>query len=448
MPQVSIGISLLERDDEDCATLWSSPEEETDPTSSKTRSVPQSLTASPLRPYPSERSVTMRPVVIVGSGSPILQYRADTQLNAPAYQGYDVDQRERWRVHSKASVILTLHDVINIWIAAGAPLTSGTPNLSGDPTNEDQYEEFTGLLLKGGKGWGDARRDLIGQIGQYCSYCGSPIFSHLQIEHVLPKTFFPDHIFEWSNFLLACATCNSAKSNAPNQATVPGAPKSTQDAVDYINNKNALNYLWPFADWASLPAKTKYPFRFVPCNLGQLKGDRSRNLRFTANIDQNTVDRLMNLFESGELEHERGLYFYWRGRAKQYFGVRVVVPQTYSRKFARLTAAAKQIVILAKLDNVLKTGDGAKSVDYRIFNRTTAYFRARLLRKRISDACEEGDPGLLTSLIETSRITIKNTGFWPIWLQVLGDIDLNGVGTQAFLRSIFPGTSDIDWLFP
>lgn len=63
--------------------------------------------------------------------------------------------------------------------------------------------------------YGTARRELISLIGQYCSYCESPVGSRLAIEHRLPKHYFPHLGFRWSNFLLACDSCNSIKGATP-----------------------------------------------------------------------------------------------------------------------------------------------------------------------------------------------------------------------------------------
>lgn len=46
-----------------------------------------------------------------------------------------------------------------------------------------------------------------------CAYCNDSAAD--EIEHVLPKDFFPDHTFRWANYVLACGPCNGAgnKSN-------------------------------------------------------------------------------------------------------------------------------------------------------------------------------------------------------------------------------------------
>jgi hypothetical protein len=39
-----------------------------------------------------------------------------------------------------------------------------------------------------------------------CGYCGDSMAD--EIEHILPKSFFPDQAFVWDNYLYACGPCN------------------------------------------------------------------------------------------------------------------------------------------------------------------------------------------------------------------------------------------------
>lgn len=59
--------------------------------------------------------------------------------------------------------------------------------------------------------YGNARRDLIERLGEYCSYCEMELDSSLAVEHIQPKEHHPTLEREWSNFLLACTNCNSTK---------------------------------------------------------------------------------------------------------------------------------------------------------------------------------------------------------------------------------------------
>lgn len=44
-----------------------------------------------------------------------------------------------------------------------------------------------------------------------CSYCEDSLAD--EVEHILPKNFFPELAFDWDNYLFACGPCNSPKSN-------------------------------------------------------------------------------------------------------------------------------------------------------------------------------------------------------------------------------------------
>lgn len=44
-----------------------------------------------------------------------------------------------------------------------------------------------------------------------CAYCEDSAAD--EIEHVYPKSLFPERAFQWSNFLFACGPCNGPKSN-------------------------------------------------------------------------------------------------------------------------------------------------------------------------------------------------------------------------------------------
>lgn len=61
----------------------------------------------------------------------------------------------------------------------------------------------------------DAARDLTERLGRYCSYCERRLPASLHVEHVVPKSLEPARETDWSNFLLGCANCNSAKLDKP-----------------------------------------------------------------------------------------------------------------------------------------------------------------------------------------------------------------------------------------
>ena len=44
-----------------------------------------------------------------------------------------------------------------------------------------------------------------------CAYCEDSLAD--EVEHIVPKTLFPERAFDWQNYLYACGPCNGPKSN-------------------------------------------------------------------------------------------------------------------------------------------------------------------------------------------------------------------------------------------
>lgn len=77
-----------------------------------------------------------------------------------------------------------------------------------------------------------ARPVLLSNLGHYCSYCETmeQVGSNLDVEHVQPKSIYGDLKYKWSNFLLACRTCNG-KRNKTNKNVVLGRVR-----LPHLNN--------------------------------------------------------------------------------------------------------------------------------------------------------------------------------------------------------------------
>lgn len=148
------------------------------------------------------------------------------------------------------------------------------PPNSNDPNEKDEmvelYKTLKGITLrkatviKNAQGklpalYGRSRRQLITNIGQYCSYCELPLAASLAVEHMLPKSDFPLVSLIWDNFLLACPLCNSYKNDKPTRergvqlspnlgAHIPAvAPASPPSALEegWIKDAAIGSYLWP-----------------------------------------------------------------------------------------------------------------------------------------------------------------------------------------------------------
>jgi len=85
--------------------------------------------------------------------------------------------------------------------------------------------------------YGDAVGDLEDRLGRYCSYCERRFPSQLAVEHVSPKSLDVGRETDWTNFLLACTSCNSVKGDTPtNDSDYVWPDKdNTLRAIDYKN---------------------------------------------------------------------------------------------------------------------------------------------------------------------------------------------------------------------
>ena len=57
--------------------------------------------------------------------------------------------------------------------------------------------------------WLRFRGNLQGAFSSICVYCER--LSGMEVDHFRPKSKFPEQVYEWSNWVLACRDCNFAK---------------------------------------------------------------------------------------------------------------------------------------------------------------------------------------------------------------------------------------------
>jgi hypothetical protein len=338
-------------------------------------------------------------------------------------------------------------DTITAWIAAGCKFDSKQKIEFPNAADAAKYEACKGGIKAKQRDWGDARRSLIDSVGQYCSYCESPILSHLHIEHRAPKRTFPARSLSWSNFLLACSTCNSAKGHSPSQANLPGHPLSTAAAENYIDNVGAVRYIWPSFDWAPLPLHSPYPFSL---SLNWIT-PRNQKLGKCAALTDPERQRMRDMFALGQLDIDGGLYYEPWGTAlrfKKHFGL-FVIANPACDKINR--DAADNVINLVGLNRILRSSKSSDSVDRRMQSRMLAWFRAHEMRDLLSEAviADGAAPAgkkRLPLVLEQLKITMRSTGFWLVWLSVLGGGPaIAGSPVQNILRDMFKGTAPNDW---
>ncbi len=81
-------------------------------------------------------------------------------------------------------------------------------------TYTPRWIEYYGNRL-GGRPTDSRWRNFIDELRQafagICGYCEE--FDKGEVDHFRPKSTFPDLVYEWSNWIFACHTCNQAKSD-------------------------------------------------------------------------------------------------------------------------------------------------------------------------------------------------------------------------------------------
>jgi hypothetical protein len=76
---------------------------------------------------------------------------------------------------------------------------------------------------------------------EICNYCEQSEAS--DIEHILPKSLFPEQAFKWTNYLLACKKCNTTHKS---------------DAIYIFDPANSANTIW--VKRGAVPTTTDYAF--------------------------------------------------------------------------------------------------------------------------------------------------------------------------------------------
>ncbi|MBE9070508.1 HNH endonuclease, partial [Leptolyngbya cf. ectocarpi LEGE 11479] len=77
----------------------------------------------------------------------------------------------------------------------------------------------------------------------YCSYCERRMSTSLAVEHVLPKSIYPDLETEWANFLLACVNCNSVKGSTDIKREDHIWPDNDNTFLAFVYAKGGFVYL-------------------------------------------------------------------------------------------------------------------------------------------------------------------------------------------------------------
>lgn len=282
---------------------------------------------------------------------------------------------------------------------------------STDPTNKKKLEIITeGFAESLGSNYGYSRAELIQAYGEYCNYCDIRVpDSALAVEHTVPKSSFPDKMLEWSNFYLACPSCNSNKHNKPNIATLKkltGVTVGTMTFDQYkkLPQKGVLdNYIWPRS------------------------GDNSyKSIDYEITYNKNNIVNNKNLEEF--IEHELAInkiyYDYLNNKITNSQGEVIIVKV----KGAHNSDKVNRTIDLLDLNKVILSGKFLKLSDRRVFNRTRVATSVVLSILRANEIIAALDyykiprdyaDHLFTVFIRQLADTIVYSGFFSLCIHML-----------------------------
>lgn len=97
-----------------------------------------------------------------------------------------------------------------------------------------------------------------------CSYCEDSLAD--EVEHIAPKNLFPQHAFQWNNYLFACGPCNGPKSNR-HGVVVGGVVQ------EFTRNKTDPIVPPPPGQFALINPRFEDPTLFLELDLGGVTPD-------------------------------------------------------------------------------------------------------------------------------------------------------------------------------
>lgn len=136
-----------------------------------------------------------------------------------------------------------------------------------------------------------------------CCYCEQN--EATDIEHIYPKSFFPEYAFHWENYLLACGTCNThfkldrihVLDEKNNISKVPRGTIPSSKKIAFINPRIENPFKFMILSFPS------YKFELVP---SQSKSDANKASSTIEILELNTRDVLI------EARRRTARYYYER----------------------------------------------------------------------------------------------------------------------------------------
>lgn len=98
---------------------------------------------------------------------------------------------------------------------------------------------------------------LMSESHSKCIYCESKMkhVDHGEIEHIKPKSLFPQDIFDWNNLGFVCSVCNNTKSDK-HDTSIPIVNPFVDDPSAFLVSIGAVMYSKPGSDRGQFTIQT------------------------------------------------------------------------------------------------------------------------------------------------------------------------------------------------
>lgn len=304
-----------------------------------------------------------------------------------------------------------------------------------------------------------ARRDLVNTIGFYCSYCEAPLYYNAHVEHKLPKSLFPRNAMEWSNFLLACNSCNAGKGVTPNYGFLTAQGIATPPLViNPLTNESTAITTTPGVDWADVNTTfvdfsyelTRETYTFsamagtprcpravftqakdIPDSAAQVSLVTGHIVRGNVLVSNLMVQIRYVTTDANNTINNEGSYYQFK-----------VAPKVSGAIPAAAASRADITMKMAKLNATAATSGDPTAVDRRAELRTCAWLNALLAAQRINTvttALGAASPQL-TALNALIQRTAAATGFWSTWVCVFKQQGFSDAQVKALFNPPAPAT--------
>lgn len=92
-----------------------------------------------------------------------------------------------------------------------------------------------------------------------CAYCEDSLAD--EVEHIRPKTLFPEQVFRWDNYLFACGPCNGPKGSRYGVI-------SNDKIEEFVRTRGGQINPPPDGESALIDPRTEDPMEFLELDLG------------------------------------------------------------------------------------------------------------------------------------------------------------------------------------